>query len=138
MKPETKYILRHLRKALSAFVMTAFLSNTILTPPFGSLREAYAQSAFVLPVPGEMVHLSAAYTPPLLKAVKVNLDNPFAFNFIVDIGSGELSDDSLQKESNKLIRYFLASLTTPDFGTPSGTHAPKLMESLRLDSKIFM
>lgn len=101
-----KQFSRGLRKTLSVFVLAAFLLNTAVP--------VYAQSAFVLPVPGEMVHLSAAFTPPLLKAVKVNADNPFAFNFIVDTGSSKMENSELQKESNKLIRYFLASLTTPE------------------------
>ncbi|MCC6759105.1 MAG: hypothetical protein IT395_05740, partial [Candidatus Omnitrophica bacterium] len=106
MTLDKKQFSRELRKTLSVSVLAAFLLNTVVP--------VYAQNAFVLPVPGEMVHLSAAFTPPLLKAVKVNPDNPFAFNFIVDTGSSKMENSELQKESNKLIRYFLASLTTPE------------------------
>ncbi len=95
-----------IKKGLSLLILCAFLVNTALP--------AYAQSAFVLPVPGEMVELSAPFTPPLLKAIKVDPDDPFAFNFIVDSGSDKMPDNELKTEADKLIRYFLASLTTPE------------------------
>jgi hypothetical protein len=102
-----------LRKIFSAFIVGVFFFNTII-PPLGSPREAHAQSAFVLPAVGTQVNLSPAFNPLLLKAVKVHADNPFQFEFIVDQGDTKLSEDQLKSESQKLIRYFLASLTTPE------------------------
>ena len=67
-----------------------------------------------LPSPGVMVHLSPAFNPPLLKGIKVHPDNPFRFDFILDKGDVQLSNDALKNESSILIKYFLASLTIPE------------------------
>ena len=65
-----------------------------------------------LPKPGTMVHLSRFFSPAILKGIKVHPDNPFKFEFVLDVGNGR--DHSLQDESTKLIKYFLASLTIPE------------------------
>ena len=69
---------------------------------------------FRLPAPGVMVHLSPPLDPPVLKGIKVHPDSPFRFDFILDKGDSELSDDQIKDESSKLIKYFLASLTIPE------------------------
>jgi hypothetical protein len=70
---------------------------------------------FSLPSPGVMVHLSPPLDPPILKGIKVHPDNPFRFDFILDKGNVETPlMASLQDESMKLIKYFLASLTIPE------------------------
>ncbi len=88
-----------------------------------------------------MVHLSPKFDPPILKGLRVYPDNPFRFDFILDQGNSALpargegdsplgnnekgtvpfsesapgkSPDALKQESNKLIKYFLASLTIPE------------------------
>ncbi len=66
----------------------------------------------VLPAPGTMVHLSPAVEIPILKGIKVHSDDPFRLEFVLDSGNNTSTD--LKEESNKLIKYFLASLTTPD------------------------
>lgn len=66
-----------------------------------------------LPAPGTMVHLSAALNPPILKGIKVHTDDPFKFDFI--LGNVETRFiASNQDEPKKLIKYFLAALTTPE------------------------
>ncbi len=40
----------------------------------------------ILPKPGEIVQLTPAINPPILKGIKVNLANPFKFEFIMDKG----------------------------------------------------
>jgi len=69
---------------------------------------------FRLPVPGVMVHLSPPFDPPILKGIKVHPDNPFRFDFILDKGDVQLSNNQLKNESSKLIKYFLASITVPE------------------------
>ncbi len=77
----------------------------------GRLQESPLQ----LPEPGTMVHLSPPLNPPILKGIKVHPDNPFRFDFILDTGYGSVDDaHNLTEESNRLIRYFLASLTVPE------------------------
>ncbi len=85
-------------------------------------------SPLQLPVPGEMMSLSQAYMPVMIKGLKVHPENPLLFDFVVDTGNSGLSvvaglapvqkgrpqGSPLQDESNKLIKYFLASLTIPE------------------------
>ena len=97
-----------MKKALSILILLCFLVTSIMGP-----NPVYAQD-FRLPAPGVMVHLSPEFSPPLLKGVKVYPDNPFRFDFILDKGDSQLGQDQLKDESNKLIKYFLASLTIPE------------------------
>jgi tetratricopeptide (TPR) repeat protein len=97
----------NLKAILALGLIFVFLVNT-----FGSLP-AYAQD-FVLPAPGARINLSPEFNPPILKGIKVHPDNPFRFDFILDKGDSQLSNDALKDESIKLIKYFLASLTIPE------------------------
>ncbi len=88
--------------------MTVFLVNTLGPLPVQA-QEIY------LPKPGVRVGLSPQFNPPVLKGLKVHPDNPFRFDFILDKGDVETQHAaSLQDESIKLIKYFLASLTAPE------------------------
>ena len=86
----------------------------LLVPPPVHAQEIY------LPAPGVRVSLSPAFNPPILKGLKVHPDNPFRFDFILDVGDGSPVPNKggvtppLQEESMKLIKYFLASLTVPE------------------------
>ncbi len=68
----------------------------------------------VLPVPGKMVQLSAAYQPAILKGLTVHKDNPFMFDFLVDVGQDKLQGEALKQEGDKFIQYFLATLAVPE------------------------
>jgi len=95
------------------FVLLAFLLNVGVPASFSQARPVQSQAGeFKLPVPGVMVRLSQPFDPPMLKGIKVHPDNPFRFDFILDTGDG--SKPSLQQESTKLIKYFLAGLTIPE------------------------
>jgi hypothetical protein len=100
-------------------VLLAFLANTL-----GPFPSAMADD-FRLPAPGVMVRLSPPLNPPILKGLKVHPDNPFRFDFILDQGDekrghvpGAEGDryvsPFLKEEANRLIKYFLASLTIPE------------------------
>jgi len=90
------------------------LINFLLSSVIGPIPLVQAQE-FRLPAPGVMVHLSPPFDPPILKGIKVYPDNPFRFDFILDKGSVETPlMASLQNESIRLIKYFLASLTIPE------------------------
>jgi ribosomal protein L21E len=74
-----------------------------------------------LPAPGVMVRLSPVFNPPILKGIKVHPDNPFRFDFIMDIGddislqgASFATKQSLKELSTKLVKYFLTSLTVPE------------------------
>jgi len=96
-----------LRTIIALGLIFAFFLNSIGPLP------AYAQD-FALPAPGVMVRLSPAFNSPILKGIKVHPDNPFRFDFILDRGNSQLSNNALKDESSKLIKYFLASLTIPE------------------------
>jgi len=117
----------------SFVILISFIINSC-----GSLPTARADE-FRLPAPGVMVHLSPEYNPPILKGIKVNPNNPFSFDFILDRGDSNIlhisnpvipakagphtghsqelgiqSQEKLKTEATKLIKYFLASLTIPE------------------------
>ena len=101
---------------LAILTLAAFLITSVIGP----LPQARAEE-FYLPAPGVMVHLSPPRNPPLLKGIKVHPDNPFRFDFILDVGdgskqslNGQVMNLPLQQEATKLIKYFLASLTVPE------------------------
>jgi hypothetical protein len=109
------------RSRFGAFVLRniafALIFSLVFSPTIN-----YAQQASVLslPRPGTMVNLSPAYVPVLIKGLRVHQDNPLAMDFIVDTGNsglilGRVNDkQELSKESEKLIKYFLAALTLPE------------------------
>src|ERR1700745_1432429 len=97
-----------LKRPLSIFLIIAFLVSSLMPVP------ARAQSLLGLPEPGTLVSLSPAYEPVMIKGLTVHKDNPFLFDFIVDVGQDKISGEPLKKEGEKLIKYFLASLAIPD------------------------
>ncbi|MFH0753641.1 MAG: hypothetical protein V2A70_03645, partial [Candidatus Omnitrophota bacterium] len=94
-----------MRKLISLFILSAFLMNCLVPPSFAQLLN--------LPAPGSMVGVSPAFMPTLIKGLKVHPENPLLFDFIVDAGKSGLKTDSaaFKTESEKLIKYFLTSLT---------------------------
>jgi uncharacterized protein YnzC (UPF0291/DUF896 family) len=95
------------KRTVITIVVSCFIATSL------NISFVHAQE-LLLPKPGVMVHLSPAFCPAMLKGIKVHRDNPFRFDFILDKGDGYLADDQLKKESSKLIKYFLASLTVPE------------------------
>ena len=97
------------KKIWSLIVIVCFFLTTLCPLP-----KAHADSILGLPAPGTMVNLSPAYKPVIIKGLTVHKDNPFLFDFIVDVGQDSMSGEPLKKEGEKLIKYFLASLAIPD------------------------
>lgn len=64
--------------------------------------------------PAALVPLSKAYNPIIIKGLQIFPDNPLRFDFIVANGDKPLSDDLYKKESENLIKYFMASLAVPE------------------------
>ena len=92
------------------YILLLTFNSTPLTP----LVSLSAQEMPLLPNPGLMVRLSQPMTPPILKGIQVYPDNPLKFGFIIDRGTGELSDALRQKETLKMAKYFLTSLAIPE------------------------
>ncbi|MBF0532608.1 MAG: hypothetical protein HQL23_05855, partial [Candidatus Omnitrophica bacterium] len=78
----------------------------------GPGQAAFAQLAY-LPLPGAMVTPTNAFVPVMMKGMVVHPDNPLLFDFIIDSGHSGYKIDGPQfkAEAQKLIKYFLASLT---------------------------
>jgi len=99
------------RRFICIGIVISFMGNVVIPP-----QKAYAQGVFGLPEAGEMVNLSSAYEPVLIKGLRINLENPLKLDFIVATGNSNLTanDPQLKTESEKLIKYFYAALTLPD------------------------
>src|SRR5476649_2955257 len=97
-----------MRRVVSVGIIVSFILSLIMPP-----QRSYAQDQLNLPLPGVMVNLSPSYIPVLIKGLKVHPENPLLFDFILDTGRSGLKVNSVQfkAESQKLIKYFLASLT---------------------------
>src|ERR1700679_1541653 len=97
-----------MKRLICICVIISFISTLIVAP-----QQSYSQESLNLPVPGTMVNLSPAYVPVLIKGLKVHLENPLLFDFILDTGKSglEVNSPEFKDESEKLIKYFLASLT---------------------------
>ncbi len=97
------------------FVLVCFSFTTLFPPSlFAQTNFPVGTSLLGLPQPGVMVNPTANFVPVILKGVKVYADNPLRFDFIMDSGDTKLEGEDLKGESEKLIKYFLASLTTPE------------------------
>ena len=121
-------------RVIAILILGSFLFNNV----FGST--GYAQIApAMLPVPGTMLTPTAAFNPTIVTGLNLYPDNPLKFDFIIDRGdvgaalavpagrqvpardgmdnnNGPRQARPLQdfeKTSERLIKYFLASLTTP-------------------------
>ncbi|MCK5214734.1 MAG: hypothetical protein KAR05_05225, partial [Candidatus Omnitrophica bacterium] len=95
-----------------------FFVFTVLMPTRGHAQGVTAGvgggTVAGLPLPGVMVTRSPVFLPAILRGIKLYQDNPLRFDFIVDTGDTDLKGNGLEKETSKLIRYFLTSLTIPE------------------------
>lgn len=90
-------------------VIALILSITLVFP-----STLYAQGIASLPVPGTMITPSGSFNPPIMLGMQINPQSPFEFNFIISGGDDNLQGAALEAESQKLINYFLASMTVPE------------------------
>jgi len=99
-----------LRKIKNGWSFRLILAVILPTFVLSTVGNAQILPSSQLPViPG-----SLQVIPPVLKGVIIDPNDPFHFEFIVADGDTPLEGDHLKKESEKLIKYFLTSLTTPE------------------------
>lgn len=98
------------QKFFSVFLACVFLITGVVTPR----TLAAAQEILNLPAPGSQVSLSPVFIPPLLKGIKVYPNDPLRLDFILDKGDIDNTHQNLESDTNRLIKYFLASLTIPE------------------------
>jgi hypothetical protein len=101
-----------MKKLVSFIILLAFLVNSTLPGHAQALLVGAGEG--VLSEPGAMVHVSPSFTPALLKGLRIDVKEPFKFNFILDAGDDNVRGVSLKNEAGKLIRYFMASLAVPE------------------------
>ncbi len=94
-------------KSVAVVVIAAFIG---MIP----VQSGYAQVVLSLPAAGEMIHPTAAFQPAAMAGLRVDLKDPFNFYFVMNKGGQELAADDRKAEYQKLIKYFLTSLTTPN------------------------
>ncbi len=99
-----------IKRFLSSFTLILFIFNTIIPPQFAKAE----LTGINLPPVGSLVNLSPTFTPSLIKGITVHPENPLKFDFIVDMGDKKIQGEQLKAEANKMIKYFLASLTVPE------------------------
>lgn len=106
--PRRSFVFRCLASAINVFFIFSCLS------PVNSYAQTPADLG--LPAAGVMLDLSPAHKPLVIKGLTVHPKNPLLFDFIFDAGdSGLKADDAkLKVEAQKLVKYFLASLTVPE------------------------
>ncbi|MCP4652672.1 MAG: hypothetical protein GY858_04740, partial [Candidatus Omnitrophica bacterium] len=75
------------------------------------LPQVAEASTYNLPAPTTFVPLSKMHSEPSLKGLKIDPNDPFKFEFIIDTAGEE---DVSDKEMTKLVNYFLAALTIPE------------------------
>lgn len=94
-----------------AFVLVVLMSFTLVgvMPP----QQAFALGVD-LPRPGTMIKMTSQFMPALVKGIKVDPQNPLLFEFLIEPGQVPLNAQQKKDEYRKLIKYFLASLTTPE------------------------
>lgn len=99
-----------MRKIISLVLITAFICTSLYVPKL----QAGEVVVPIMPKPGTMVNLSPSFTPAHLKGIVIHPDNALQFDFLIHKGDGVLDDVQKKEEYNKLIKYFLASLTVAD------------------------
>ncbi|MBF0122175.1 MAG: twin-arginine translocation signal domain-containing protein [Candidatus Omnitrophica bacterium] len=88
-------------------MIVVFVIQTIFMPV------ALAQGASTV-LPGSVSVSGETFKPLMLQGVNIYPNDPFLLKFIVNQGDSRVSDEDLRKQSEQLIKYFLASLTVPE------------------------
>ena len=103
------YICLFLRKVLLLVLIFSFI-----LPPHTVHAQSTAATVLNLPVPGVMVPVTSVFAPATIRGINIYPDDPLKFDFIIDQGDDDIAPDEFKAVSEKLIKYFLASLTVPE------------------------
>ena len=99
-------------KVICICIISIFIC-TVLFTDLVSIKQTQA-SILGLPEPTALLRVSSEYDLPILKGIKIHPDNPFKFDLLIEEGQSKLSTKQLQRETDKIIKYFLASITVPE------------------------
>jgi len=95
-------------KLIILSVIFSFTLNCVLPP-----ASSFAQNVPTVTVTPAIL-LTENYSSAVIRGLKVYPDNPLKFDFIIDKGNLKDEGKGLKDETARLIKYFLASLTTPE------------------------
>ncbi|HRZ39863.1 MAG TPA: hypothetical protein P5246_02535, partial [Candidatus Omnitrophota bacterium] len=98
---------KHLRRFVSAVLVVVFTFSFICPPDI-------ARAQIMPSLPGEMLSVTSGFVPVMIKGMTPDPVNPLGFDFIIDSGHTGMEGDALKAEAQKLIKYFLVSLTVPE------------------------
>ncbi len=98
-------------RAIIIFVLIAFIVATFAVH---FPKKTYASALPYMPAPTKLIDISAHINFPLLRGLQVNPKEPFKFDFIIEEGDKPIKEEEFKKESSKIIKYFLSSLTIPE------------------------
>ncbi|MBF0484456.1 MAG: hypothetical protein HQL25_07100 [Candidatus Omnitrophica bacterium] len=100
-----------MKKILFSILVHFLVCVFILT---NTTMPVFAQTSPILPPTNLMLHLTKPFAPAQLIGLQLDEKNALRMNFFVSKGDKTLESSVKQEEYNKLIKYFLASLTIPD------------------------
>ena len=86
----------------------------VVIAPGVSYAQMNPQSVLNLPIPGSRMSPSVGFEPAMVKGLTIHPEDPLMFDFIVAPGEARMEGEALRSESEKLIKYFMAALTTPE------------------------
>ena len=104
--------LNRIYRILSIFTAFHFIASSVIPPQFANAQSIIQN--LNLPLPGQMISLTPGFKPTLIQGISLDPVDPLKMNFIVNTGDTKLQGEALKKESMRLIKYFLASLTVSD------------------------
>ena len=99
---------KKISRITNLFIIFSFILNCV-TPQY-VLAQGYLNMLEL----GNIVNLSAEFTPPSVAGMTLYPDNPLRFDFIINPGDDDLQGHVFEIEAKKLINYFFASLTVPE------------------------
>ncbi|MCP4653085.1 MAG: hypothetical protein GY858_06870 [Candidatus Omnitrophica bacterium] len=99
-------------KAIAIFIVFAFGLSTF-TVYITKNQPAYASALPYMPPPTKLIGTSADFLPATIKGIKFYKEDPFKFDFILDQGDAKYTIPQLKEETQRLVEYFLTSLTVP-------------------------
>ena len=89
-----------------AIVVVVALVGTFVIPP----STLHAQGVPFLPEAGVMVPLSPAFRPAILLGLRVDPNDPFKLNFLINKEDNNVIDErTFKDEADRLIKYFGSS-----------------------------
>lgn len=98
-------------RAVAVLTLLAFCAATLAV---NLPKPTYASALPYMPVPTQLIDLSPHTDLPVVRGLQIHPEEPFKFDFIIEEGDGEFNTESFAAESERLIKYFLSSLTIPE------------------------